>query len=286
MKNAALADADAPAETGRVQRIAAQVQRLVAPNPSPMTGPGTNTYILGDEDCLVIDPGPDDPGHLERIVELAGGRISAILCTHSHTDHSPGAAPLKARTGAPVYGLPAPDDPFQDETYAPDAGFVDGTVFSFADDTLSVIHTPGHASNHVCFLQRSNGMLFTGDHLMSGSTVVILPPDGSMLQYLDSLRRLQQTPAVSIAPGHGAVIGAAQDDIIRVITHRLKREDKLIGALARRASARLDELLGEVYDDVPAYLHPVARYSLHAHAIKLVEEGRVEDDEAVYRWVG
>lgn len=280
-------DALAPAETGRLHRIAARVRRIVAPNPSAMTGPGTNTYLLGDDECLVIDPGPDEATHIDRIVELASGRVSAILCTHSHTDHSPGAARLKALTGAAVYGLPAPEDEFQDASYAPDAGFTDGQTFSVEDDVLSVVHTPGHASNHVCFLLKSSGLLFTGDHLMSGSTVVILPPDGSMLQYLQSMRRLQTMPAASVAPGHGAVIPDAQAEIDRVIAHRLKREEKLVAALSTRATVTLDDLLPEVYDDVPVFMHPVARYSLLAHMIKLVEEERVEAREpTTYRWRG
>jgi glyoxylase-like metal-dependent hydrolase (beta-lactamase superfamily II) len=280
-------DALAPAETGRSHRIAARVRRVVAPNPSAMTGPGTNTYLLGEEECLVIDPGPDEATHIDRIIELANGRVAGILCTHSHTDHSPGAARLKALTGATVYGLPAPDDEFQDESYAPDAGLTEGQAFSVGEDVLSVVHTPGHASNHVCFLLKSSGLLFTGDHLMSGSTVVILPPDGSMLQYLQSLRRLQTMPAASIAPGHGAIIPDAQSEIDRVIAHRLKREEKLVAALSARATATLDDVLPEVYDDVPVFMHPVARYSLLAHMIKLVEERRVEARESTaYRWLG
>ncbi len=280
-------EADTPAITGSVARIAASVTRIVAPNPGPLTGPGTNTYVIGSgEDCVVLDPGPDDALHLERILAASGGRVARILCTHSHPDHSPGAAVLRARTGAPVYGLPAPDDGFQDPSYAPDEGLTDHEDIPAGGDRLRALHTPGHASNHVCFVLESSRLLFTGDHLMSGSTVVILPPDGSMLQYLASLEGLLGHELGAIAPGHGSVIPDAHADIRRVVAHRLKREGRLVEALSRRGRASLDELLPEVYDDVPKFMHPAARYSLLAHAIKLAEEGRTVEEEGAYRWLG
>ena len=267
-------DPQARPVTGGVQQIGVSVWRIVAPNPSPLTGPGTNTYVVGDERPVVIDPGCDDPGHLARILEVAGPGIDRILCTHSHPDHSPGAAWLRERTGARVYGQPAPDDGHQDPTYAPDAGIAHGERIAAGAGTLQAIHTPGHASNHVCFLLEQAGLLFTGDHLMSGSTVIIIPPDGSMRDYLESLRQLRERPLTALAPGHGAVMPGALAEIDRVIGHRLAREAKLALALERRTAATLDEVLAEVYDDVPAFLHAYARYSLLAHAIKLVEEGR------------
>ncbi len=258
----------------------------MAPNPSPLTGPGTNTYVVGVERPVVIDPGCDDPGHLARILAVAGPGIDRILCTHSHPDHSPGAAWLRERTGARVYGQPAPDDGHQDPTYAPDAGLVHGERIALCEATLQAIHTPGHASNHVCFLLEPAGLLFTGDHLMSGSTVIIIPPDGSMREYLESLRRLRELPLTALVPGHGAVMPDALAEIDRVIGHRLAREAKLLFALERRGATTLDEVLAEVYDDVPAFLHGYARYSLLAHAIKLVEEGRAGREGEVYRWLG
>lgn len=279
-------DLHAPARTGGVDRIAPDVWRIVAPNPSALTGPGTNTYVVGDTDKIVIDPGPDHREHLERVLQAAGGRVAQILCTHSHTDHSPGAATLKSMTGAPVRGLPAPDDAFQDATYAPDAGLADGEVVAAGSTRLRALHTPGHASNHVCFLIDASGMLFTGDHLMSGSTVVILPPDGSMRLYVDSLRHLRTLPVETLAPGHGAVIADAQADIGRVIAHRLKREDKVVAALARRGTATLDDILAEVYDDTPAHLHRLAKYSLLAHALKLLEDGRAAREGDHWTWRG
>jgi glyoxylase-like metal-dependent hydrolase (beta-lactamase superfamily II) len=280
-------DLFAPAETGGVQRIAREVWRIVAPNPGPLTGPGTNTYVVGEQRRLVIDPGPADPVHLDRILELAGGAVDRIVCTHSHTDHSPGAALLSARNGAVVLGIPAPDvDDYQDETYVPTHVLKDGERIEGDDFALTVLHTPGHASNHVCLLLEASGLLFTGDHLMSGSTVVILPPDGSMRQYLDSLHRLRELPVRELAPGHGAVIQGAVAEIDRVIAHRLAREARVIDALCESQAATLDLLLPVVYADVPAFMHPVARYSLLAHVLKLEQEGRVLREGDSWQWLG
>jgi glyoxylase-like metal-dependent hydrolase (beta-lactamase superfamily II) len=261
------------------------VWRIVAPNPSPLTGPGTNTYVVGARRRIVIDPGPTDAVHIERILAVCGGRVERIVCTHSHPDHSPGAVPLKARTGATVYGMPAPDDGYQDETYAPDNGLNDGERLEDDDLRLHVLHTPGHASNHACLLSEAHGLLFTGDHLMSGSTVVILPPDGSMRLYLESLRRLSALPIVDLAPGHGSLIAGGLAEIDRVVAHRLGRESKVIAALRRRAAATLDEILPDVYDDVPKFLHPLARHSLLAHALKLEEEGRASRSGETWSWL-
>lgn len=276
----------APAVTGGVTRIAPEVWRLVAPNPSPLTGPGTNTYVIGGSTRIVIDPGPDDPAHVDAILAVAGGRIEQVLCTHSHPDHSPGAAVLRARTGASVRGLPAPRDQHQDLSYAPDSGLEDGERIRAGGCVLRAVHTPGHASNHVCFLLEADGLLFTGDHLMSGSTVVILPPDGSMRLYVESLRHLLTLPVAALAPGHGAVIPQAHADIERVIAHRLMREQKVIRALAPRGRVTLREVLPEVYDDVPESLHEWAMQSLLAHAIKLGEEGRAIRQGDHWTWLG
>lgn len=272
--------------TGGVQQVAAAVWRIVAPNPSPLTGPGTNTYVVGRERPIVIDPGCDDVSHLARVLDVTGGVVERIVCTHSHPDHSPGAAWLKDRTGAPVFGLPAPDDGHQDPGYAPDAGLAHGERIEAGGEVLRAIHTPGHASNHVCFLLEDAGLLFTGDHLMSGSTVIIIPPDGSMRLYLESLRQLRDLPLATLAPGHGALMPRALDEIARVTGHRLAREEKLVRALAARRNATLDEVLPEVYDDVPKFMHVYARYSLLAHAVKLVEEGRAQLEGEIYHWRG
>jgi glyoxylase-like metal-dependent hydrolase (beta-lactamase superfamily II) len=274
------ADADdlfAPALTGAVRRLAPNLQRIVAPNPGPLTGPGTNTYVAGSGPAfVVIDPGPDDTTHIDRILAATNARISHVLCTHSHPDHSPGAAALKSLTQAIVLGRPAPGDAHQDASYRPDGPLVDGDVIETKGIRLRALHTPGHASNHVCLLVEPEGWLLTGDHLMSGSTVVILPPDGSMRLYLDSLHRLRTLPLTALLPGHGAVMPDAIGEIDRVIAHRLKREGKLVsGLLELGGAATLDELLPVVYADTPVALHALARYSLLAHLQKLLEERRV-----------
>jgi glyoxylase-like metal-dependent hydrolase (beta-lactamase superfamily II) len=278
---------EAPAVTGEVNRLAANLTRIVAPNPSALTGPGTNKSVLGTgiADHFVIDPGPDDAVHLARIVEAARGRIARILCTHSHPDHSPGARALQALTRAPVHGRAAPDDGHQDETYAPDAGLDDGDVLTVPGATVRALHTPGHASNHVCLLLEPEGWLFTGDHLMGGSTVVILPPDGSMRLYLESLTRLRTLPLTALLPGHGPVMPDPHGEIDRVIAHRLKREAKVIDALRRIGPhASLDALLPDVYADTPPRLHGLARYSLLAHLQKLAEEGRADEAAGTWSW--
>jgi glyoxylase-like metal-dependent hydrolase (beta-lactamase superfamily II) len=185
-----------------------------------------------------------------------------------------------------VYGLPPPDDGHQDPAYAPDAPLANGERIATSAGALVALHTPGHASNHVCFLLESQRLLFTGDHLMHGSTVVIIPPDGSMRLYLDSLKRLRAMPIDALAPGHGGVIEPAHAEIDRVVAHRLDREAKLVHALGARGSATLEDVLAEVYADVPVSMHPYARFSLLAHALKLVEDGRARLDGDRYRWIG
>jgi glyoxylase-like metal-dependent hydrolase (beta-lactamase superfamily II) len=279
-------DPHAAPETGSMRRIAPDVWRIVAPNPSPLTGPGTNTYVVGADRRIVIDPGPADPVHVDRILEVTGGAVDHIVCTHSHPDHSPGAVSLRAVTGAVVCGMPPPDDGYQDETYVPDRILADGDFITCGETRLRVVHTPGHASNHVCLLLEPGGLLFTGDHLMSGSTVVILPPDGSMRLYLQSLARLREMQILDLAPGHGSLIPNAVDEIDRVRAHRLLRESKVIAALRARGSGTLDEILPIVYGDVPRFMHPVAKYSLLAHALKLEEEGRAARTDETWAWRG
>lgn len=266
--------------SGQLDEIAPRVRRLVAPNPGLMTGPGTNTYLVGDEDLLVIDPGPADPAHIERILRETKGRLDAVLVTHTHVDHSPAAAALADRTGAITMGRPAPDDGRQDPTFRPGRVLKDGDTLRIGPDVLRVLHTPGHASNHLCFLLPHAGLLLTGDHLMQGSTVVIAPPDGDMSAYLESLGRLQQEPIERLAPGHGLVVQDAQAEIARVIAHRLRREAKVFAKLGLKGVASVDMLVSSVYDDVDPRLHELAKSSLLAHLIKLERDARVRRADA------
>ena len=195
-----------PQTSGQLDEITTGVRRLVARNPGFMTGPGTNTYLVGVGPCAVIDPGPDDAVHIERILEAAGGRVTAILATHTHPDHSPAVAALAQSTGAEILGRGAPAHGRQDATFLPKRTLNDGDSVRVGELALRAIHTPGHASNHLCYLLEGTGLMFSGDHIMQGSTVVIGPPDGNMQQYLQSLGRLQREPITRIAPGHGLVI--------------------------------------------------------------------------------
>jgi glyoxylase-like metal-dependent hydrolase (beta-lactamase superfamily II) len=264
--------------SGQLDDIAPGVRRLVARNPGFMTGPGTNTYLVGHDRYLVIDPGPEDQVHVERILKETGGRIDAVLATHTHPDHSPAAKALADATGAKVMGKPAPVHGRQDSGFTPSKLLNDGDQVTIGALTLRALHTPGHASNHLCYLLEGTGLLFTGDHLMQGSTVVIGPPDGSMGDYLRSLARLQKEPVTRIAPGHGLTIEDAQAEIVRIVAHRLQREAKVVERLAHLGTANIDTLVVSVYDDVDARLHPVAKGSLLAHLLKLEEDGRVVRD--------
>jgi len=267
--------------SGQLDEIAPGVRRLVARNPGFMTGPGTNTYLVGTDRFAVIDPGPHDPVHIERILEVAGGRVTAVLATHTHPDHSPGVAAIAKSTGAEVLGRGAPVSGRQDATFAPTRVLSDGDVVRADELALRAIHTPGHASNHLCYLLEGTGMLFSGDHVMQGSTVVIGPPDGNMQLYLQSLARLQREPVTSIAPGHGTVIEDAQAELARLIAHRLQREAKVVERLRRAGRATLDVLVVSVYDDVDPRLHPVAKGSLLAHLLKLEADGRAARDTGI-----
>lgn len=261
--------------SGQLDTIAPQVRRLVATNPSFMTGPGTNTYILGRERFVIIDPGPAEGRHIERILAATNGAIDRVLVTHTHRDHSPGARALVEATEAPVYGMLARDDGHQDLTFKPDRVLSDNDTIAFDAGTIRALHTPGHASNHLCYLLKDAGLLFTGDHLMQGSTVVIAPPDGDMKAYLDSLARLQREPVTRLAPGHGLTIEDAQAEIAHIIAHRLKREAKVLATVEEFAPASIDALVVRVYDDVDPRVHALAKSSLLAHLQKLETQGRV-----------
>jgi len=269
-------------QPGIPKRLDRYVARLTAPNPGAMTGPGTNTYLVGEAEIAVIDPGPALESHIAKILDAGAGRIRWILTTHTHMDHSPASAALKAATGAQVLGRPAPAGASQDQGYTPDRVLCDGEKLALGNLHLRAIQTPGHASNHLCYLLEETRMLFTGDHVMQGSTVVINPPDGDMRAYLASLDKLLAEDIAIIAPGHGYLIGAPHKEVRRLVAHRLAREAKVAAALRRRGEATPEELVPDVYDDVSPKLHPVAIRSLTAHLDKLVAEGRARQASGSY----
>lgn len=260
---------------GRVTELAPGVRRIVAPNPGMMTGPGTNTYILGRREPAVIDPGPAIPGHLAAIREAAGAPIRQVLVTHTHPDHSPGAALLAAATGATLIGRPPPPTGPQDASFRPDRVPADGDSLQTREFAIQILHTPGHASNHLCYRHVGLDWIFTGDHIINGSTVVIDPPDGNMAAYLASLERLRRLECATLAPGHGDLMHAPGEAVDRLIRHRLQREAKVIDAVASHPGATLSELVRSVYAEVDASLHALAERSLLAHLEKLEAESRV-----------
>jgi glyoxylase-like metal-dependent hydrolase (beta-lactamase superfamily II) len=262
---------------GTAVTVAPSIVRITAPNPGVMTGPGTNSYIIGDERLIVLDPGPEIESHIALLCDAVRGRVDWIVCTHTHLDHSPAARALKAATGARIAGRTTNQDGRQDSTFAPDRMLEDGDVIAVPGVTLRAVRTPGHASNHVCYFFEEQKLLFTGDHVMQGSTVVISPPDGDMQAYFASLEKLFPLDIAAFAPGHGRLITTPHDEVRRLIAHRLKREEKVLGALKRKTPATLDELVPLAYDDVSEKLYPPARRSLHAHLIKLAREGRVRE---------
>ena len=267
------------------------VQRLTAPNPGVMTGPGTNSYLVGDPDTgyLVIDPGPADTEHIDRLWRAAGGDIRMIVCTHSHPDHSPGAAPLQAVCVAhgkqpPILGLSSAPTARANSEFTPERELVDGERLTLQcathQHTLRVVHTPGHAANHLCLVLEEDGLLFSGDHVLNGSTTVVDPPDGHMTDYLKSLDKLlnacEQNHIQFILPAHGYVLGNlwgephdARACIAHLKAHRLKREAKILAVMQQHPEGSMDDWVQHAYDDVPSKLWPVAKRSLLAHVERL-----------------
>ena len=262
------------------------VQRLTAPNPGFMTGPGTNSYLVGDPRTgyIAIDPGPADAAHIERLWRAAGGNIKLIVCTHSHADHSPGAKPLQALcngTPPPILGLPSQPTARANSAFTPDRLLQDGERLTLTGKgpegeithTLRAIHTPGHAANHLCLLLEEDGLLFSGDHILNGSTTVIDPPDGEMTAYLDSLDKLDAACAAHdarfILPAHGHVLGSARDTIAHLKKHRLAREAKVLAVMQADPDGTMDDWVAKAYDDVPPRVWPVAKRSLLAHVERI-----------------
>jgi len=272
-------------EAGKVVQISPLIRRITAGNGSVFTGPGTNTYLVGNDNVTVIDPGPAMEEHIEAILR-ASKNIKQILVTHTHPDHSPGVRLLKKELDIPAYGMITSSSKNQDKTFHPERILLDGELLKENEYSLEVIHTPGHASNHLCFFLEEEKFLFTGDHIMSGSTVVIGPPDGNMKQYIESLEKLKNYDAEKLAPGHGDVMEGLDQIADWIIDHRLKREKKVFDALKVVSRGTPDSLVEKVYDDVDSSLFPIAKASLLAHLIKLEEDKLIVKEGEEYVWEG
>ncbi|MGC6399731.1 MBL fold metallo-hydrolase [Sphingomonas sp. FW199] len=270
--------------TGIAMRIDPLVLRVLAPNPSPYTYTGTQTYlVVGDADAAVIDPGPDDPAHLDAILAALGTRrLAAILCTHTHRDHSPASRPLRAATGAPIIGCaplsiddagPRADAAF-DRDYAPDRVLAEGDQVAGTGWTLTALATPGHTSNHLCFALEQSGALFTGDHVMGWSTSVVAPPDGDMGDYLVSLERLMARDDRVYYPAHGDPIERPQRFVRGLLGHRKQREGQILRLLGEGVGA-ISAMVDRMYVGLDPRLVGAAQRSVLAHLIDLQRRGLV-----------
>lgn len=270
---------------GKLQQVTPSVRRLVCPNPSAFTLHGTGTYVIGKGRVIVVDPGPDMPGHIESLLqELGDERVEAIAVTHTHRDHSPGAALLKEKTGAKTYAFgrhgegryarAAEVEAGADTEFDPDERLTSGDELAVGDARLVALHTPGHCHNHLCFEVPEDRALLTGDHVMGWSTTVVSPPDGDMGAYLESLRVLLRRDDALLIPSHGPAIDNPRDIVMALIDHRLQREDE-IRACLREGALCITDMVARMYRDVPAFLHPAAARSVLAHALHMREKGEV-----------
>jgi glyoxylase-like metal-dependent hydrolase (beta-lactamase superfamily II) len=275
------------ADTGRVMRLSPLVSRILAPNPSPFTYEGTQSYLVGTCDLAVIDPGPDEQPHLDALIAAIDGRpVKAILCTHTHRDHSPAAAPLARLTGAPIIGCapltleddgPRADAAF-DAAYAPDRVLADGERVTGEGWALTAVATPGHTSNHLCYALDAEQALFTGDHVMGWSTTVVSPPDGDMSAYLASLDLLLRREDAIYYPAHGEPIPQPRRLVRGTLGHRRMREGQILRLLERKGPALVPDMVTAMYAGIDPRLHGAAGRSVLAHLIDLQRRGLVEPD--------
>ena len=269
--------------TGRIERPHKLVRRILAPNPSPFTFTGTQTYVVGAGEVAVIDPGPDDDAHVAALLAaVEGKRVAAILCTHTHRDHSPASRTLAVATGAPIVGCaplaledegPRADDAF-DFDYAAARVLDDGEALEGEGWRLEAVATPGHTSNHLCFALAGTGLLFTGDHVMGWSTTVVSPPDGDMTDYMASLERLRGRDDSVYFPAHGPPVEDPQDHLARLVEHRRLRERQILSHLAA-GEGEIAAMVADMYRDVDPRLHPAAGRSVLAHLVDLERRGMV-----------
>ena len=277
---------------GVIESPSALVRRLLAPNPSPFTYSGTQTYVVGRGEVAIIDPGPDLPEHVDVLLDaVRGEQVIGILCTHTHRDHSPAAIAVGAATGAPIVGCvplaldddgPRSDAAF-DSTYKPDRVLQDGERIEGDGWTLAAVATPGHTSNHLCFALAEEKALFSGDHVMGWSTTVVSPPDGNMADYMASLDKLIARDETIFYPAHGAPVGKPQRFVRNLIAHRRQRENQILRHI-EAGDGTIPQMVGQMYRGVDPRLHGAAGRSVLAHLIDLEARGRVVREADRERW--
>jgi glyoxylase-like metal-dependent hydrolase (beta-lactamase superfamily II) len=272
---------------GVASALSPLVRRIVAPNPGPFTGPGTNTYLVGIDEVAVIDPGPDVQGHVDAIVGASmKERVRWVLLTHTHPDHAPATTRLVKATGAEVVAFAKKDK--DDSGIVPDRLVGDGDTIEGTEFGLDVLHTPGHAPNHICFLLEEERMLFTGDTVLEGTWSVVNPArGGDMTAYFASLARLRKIPRLrGLAPGHGEAIEEPRARIDEYLSHRKRREQQILRYLKKQEQARVREIVAALYgsQDLPEPLVAAAGWQVHAHLLKLKAEGKVVGTTAKAVW--
>ena len=287
-------DFDAP--YGPAVQVSPLIGRVLAPNPGPFTFKGTGVYIVGERDVAVIDPGPDVPAHVEALRRaLAGKRVTHILVTHTHSDHSPAAQPLKEWSGAKTYafgphGAGRADDGVKieesgDMAFVPDVRVTDGDMIEGDGFAIECVYTPGHTSNHMCYALKEERALFTGDHVMGWSTTVVAPPDGDMQAYMASLRKLQERDDHVLWPTHGGPVRDPAPFLQAYVDHRLQREAQIVECLNDGVDT-IPAMVARMYADVDKRLHVAAGRSVLAHLIQLENEGRVASADGHYLRTG
>jgi len=277
--------------TGRMESVDPLVRRMLAPNPSPFTFTGTQTYVVGHGEVAVIDPGPDNREHIDALLDaLQGERVSAIVCTHTHRDHSPAGRALQTATGAPIVGCaplaiedqgPRADAAF-DFDYSPDRVLADGDKVAGRGWTLEAVATPGHTSNHICLALAENGALFTGDHVMGWSTTVVSPPDGDMADYMASLDKLRLREDRIYYPAHGPAVTNPQQLIRGMMGHRKQRERQILRQL-EQGEGSIEAMVEQMYKGLDPRLHVAAGRSVLAHLLDLEGRGVVARNGAAWR---
>jgi len=287
-------DRDFDPQYGKAVELAPGIRRLTANNPGPFTFFGTNTYLLGTRRLVCVDPGPAAPDHIDALARASeGAEIEAIVVSHTHVDHSPGARLLKERTGAPIVGCGPhvsaralaqneinPLDASGDKAHAPDRQLMDGEFYKASELRLETVATPGHTANHLCFAVEGEGLLLSADHVMAWSTSVVAPPDGSMRDYMASIDKLLARSEETYLPGHGGLVKSAPSYVRELKRHRLDRENAIL-AQVTSAEKSIPEIVAVLYAAVDPALHPAAGLSVFAHLEDLAGRGLVTASPAV-----